>query len=276
MPEKLQPDLTGVPETMFWPLHNRAAEARRPDALLQDPESIRIADSLNYDFVRSFGKPDMGHVFRALAFDQPLRAWLEEHPDGRVVALGEGLETQMHRVDNGRVQWLSVDLPESIQLREKFIPTAGRHRNLPCSALDLRWMDELPAGLREIFVTAAGLLMYLPPAEVRRLISAIAERFPESEMIFDTIPRWISRKTLQGWKKTPHYTTPPMPFGINRDELQSIRLWHPNIAEVSELPLPHGRGKLGRIVLNLILRLPKLRYLLPTFVHLKFRPYSPA
>ena len=33
------------------------------------------------------------------------------HPAGTVVALGEGLETQFWRPDNGRVRWLSVDLP---------------------------------------------------------------------------------------------------------------------------------------------------------------------
>jgi O-methyltransferase involved in polyketide biosynthesis len=32
------------------------------------------------------------------------------------VSLGEGLETQGRRVDNGRLRWLSVDLPDAIRL----------------------------------------------------------------------------------------------------------------------------------------------------------------
>lgn len=42
--------LTGVPETMLWGLYNRAAEARRPDALIVDPWAIHIADAIQYDY----------------------------------------------------------------------------------------------------------------------------------------------------------------------------------------------------------------------------------
>jgi O-methyltransferase involved in polyketide biosynthesis len=37
MPPLIAPNLEGVPETMLWALYNRAAEARRPDALIADP-----------------------------------------------------------------------------------------------------------------------------------------------------------------------------------------------------------------------------------------------
>jgi O-methyltransferase involved in polyketide biosynthesis len=43
------PNLTGVPETMPWTLHNRASEALRPDAWLRDEHAIRIYRALNYD-----------------------------------------------------------------------------------------------------------------------------------------------------------------------------------------------------------------------------------
>ena len=64
------PNLFGVPETMLWPLYNRAAEARRPDAFLKDSMGVRIADGIEYDYTRSFGKPDPGHAIRAVVFDQ--------------------------------------------------------------------------------------------------------------------------------------------------------------------------------------------------------------
>ena len=67
-----------------------------------------------------------------------------------VVGLGEGLETQFSRVDNGRVRWLSVDVEEAIEIRKQFLPDTDRHRNLACSALDFRWMDEVEGD--EVFV----------------------------------------------------------------------------------------------------------------------------
>ena len=51
------PGLSGVSETMLWSLHNRASEARRPDGVIIDPDSVRIQLSIDYDFARHFGDP---------------------------------------------------------------------------------------------------------------------------------------------------------------------------------------------------------------------------
>ena len=64
--------------------------------------------------------------------------------------------------------------------------------------------------------------MYFREAEVRRLLAAIAERFPGAEIFFDTITPHISRKTLQGMKLTKSYVAPPMPWGITVDALPSF------------------------------------------------------
>lgn len=58
-------DLDGVPETMLWVLYNRASEARRPDTYLHDPDCVRVYESIDYDFERSFGKPHSGHPMRS-------------------------------------------------------------------------------------------------------------------------------------------------------------------------------------------------------------------
>jgi O-methyltransferase involved in polyketide biosynthesis len=221
--------------------------------------------------VRSFGKPEPSHALRAVLLDRLLQDWLRTHPGGYVVALGEGLETQFQRVDDGQVHWLSVDVPETIAVRERFLPDTDRHRNLACSALDLRWLDELPASA-SVFVTAAGLFMYFQPDDVRRLVATIAERLPRVEIAFDAIPPWFSRLTLRGLKKTRHYTLPPMPWGINRDELPSLRQWHPNIAEVREIPFEGGRGFVFQVLLRVFRRLPWLGNKIFSLVHLKCRP----
>ncbi len=266
---RVVPQLTGVPETMLWPLYNRATEARRPDARFHDPETVRIADALDYDYAGHFGASDYGHILRATMIDGLLRDWLSRHPRGQTVALGAGLETQVCRVDNGTLRWLAVDLPEAIAIRERFLPETERRRNLACSALDFRWMDAVPVG-EPIFVTAAGLLMYFKPEDVRRLIAGIAERFPGSEMAFDVVPRWFVRMTQRGWRRTPDYTVPVMPWGLNRDEVPTIQSWHPNVTELREYPWTGGRGFLYGVFLPVVRWVPWLRNLLPTTVHLRF------
>jgi O-methyltransferase involved in polyketide biosynthesis len=259
------PRIGGVSETMLWALHNRATEARRPDAILIDPDSIRIHAAIDYDFTRHFGNPTGTLAARAAAIDNALKHWIKLHPNGTVVSLGEGLETQVRRVDNGRVHWLSVDLPAAIRLREQFLPPTERRRHLAVSALDLRWMSEVEPS-RGVFIVAQGLLMYLQPTQVRDLLTAIAERFPAADLVFDAVPRWFSRLTLLGLRQTPHYRLPPMPWGINRDELApALQRWHHRLAILTFLDYGAPRG-LPHLLQSAVRHLPVARHATPSLV----------
>jgi O-methyltransferase involved in polyketide biosynthesis len=272
---QLTVNLSGVPETMLWGLYNRATEARRADTRLNDPMAIRIADQIAYDYARSFGKPESGQIVRAVTIDALLKTWIAAHPTGQIVALGEGLETQFYRVDNGQIRWLSLDLPEVSTIRRRFLPDTDRLRNIAYSALDFRWLDEISDPQQPIFVVIAGLLKYFQPADVRRLIAAIAERFPHAEIAFDVIPRLLMQISTRGWFiKTRHYAAPAMPWGLNRDEIPTIKTWHPNIAEVRNVPMIGGRGFLYERVLPLLQLLPALRNHLFSIVHVRCRPSS--
>lgn len=265
----IPPNLTGVPETMLWTLHNRASEALRPDAMLRDPDAVRIYRAVAYDYEASFGPPDASHAVRSAMFDEAVTAWMAAHPGGTVVELGCGLETQFHRIDDGRVRWLCVDVPEAIDVRERFLPPGERCRHVRRSALDPAWMDEVPAG--EVFVTAQGLFMYFDEADVRRLVAAIAQRFPASEIMFDTIPRWFSNKTLRGYWRTPAYKTPPMPWGVALfDTPAAIRRWSTAIADARAIPYRKFRSGPGRY-LSFFSRVPLLRGFVPGIVRVSAR-----
>ena len=169
-------ELEGTPETLLWTLYYRASEARRADAVLRDPKAVDLLDAIDFPFEERFGSATAGwahwQALRARCFDRQVERFLAAHPDGTVVALGEGLETQFWRVDNGRVHWLSVDVPEAVEVRERLLPPPQRQRLLACSALDERWIDEVDLA-RGVLVTAQGLFMYLPPDDVRRLIARL-------------------------------------------------------------------------------------------------------
>jgi O-methyltransferase involved in polyketide biosynthesis len=125
------------------------------------------------------------HAIRVVTFDVAVRRFLGLHPAGRVVALGQGLETQFWRLDNGRVRWLTVDLPETVELRHRLLPDGPSSHG--GSALYLGWVDELsPAD--PILVTAQGLFPYFQRNQVHGLIAAIAERLPGSLPVFDVVP----------------------------------------------------------------------------------------
>ncbi len=250
---KIRPELAGIPETMLWTLYARAAEAKRTDGILRDPEAIRVLNSIDYDFERRFGQPNPLFAVRAAVIDRILQSWLRRHPGGLVVSLGEGLETQARRVDNGRMRWLSVDLPEAVRTRELFIAPSERFRHRPANALDPAWMAGLDRE-SELFIVAQGLFMYLEPAAVERLFTTIACRFHGAEIAFDVVPRSMSAHTLAGYQQTPSYRLPPMPWGLDRNEVApTLRRWHPGLRRIRLLPYnrPGRRPQLIEELLDL-------------------------
>lgn len=257
--------LADVPQTMLWTLHNRAAEASRSDGVLRDADALRIYNSIDYDFERSFGKPDGSHGLRSRVFDDAVSEWLRDNPGGTVVELACGLETQFQRCDDGQVNWLCIDVPEAIAMRERFLRPSARCRHLAISAFDTRWFEQVNAS-RPVFITAQGLLMYFERSAVCELLQAIAKQFLRCELMFDAIPRWFSRKTVAGYWRTPHYRTPPMPWGINRDEIAStLRSWMPEANKISLVPYGYIRGIKG-MLLPVIGNTPILKNLLPSIV----------
>ena len=182
--ERIVVDLAGVPETLLGNLGRRAAAARA--GALSDPVAIEVVDRLDYDF-EGFARGARLHAVRVATFDHAVRRFLDSYPAGTVVALGEGLETQFWRVDNGQVRWLTVDLPETTELRHRILPDGPRQSTHSGSALDLTWLDQLdPAD--PILVTAQGLLPYFQRDQVHELIAAIAARLPGSALVFDVVP----------------------------------------------------------------------------------------
>jgi O-methyltransferase involved in polyketide biosynthesis len=259
-------ELTAVPETLLWNLYHRAIEARRPDRVLTDPRAVELVDSLDFPFERRFGAVDAGRrlaahgqALRARCFDDQVRAFLLEYPEGTVVALGEGLETQFWRVDNGRVRWLSVDLPEVVALRRRLLAAGPSQRLVACSVLDERWMAAV-GDEPEVLITAQGLLMYLQPAQVYRLIAGCARRFPGGWMCLDAVPRSFSARTLRGAMATREgYRPPPMPWGMDPGEVRRLPATVAGVAEAREVPLPRGRGLVFGYLAPLPGRLPGLR-----------------
>jgi O-methyltransferase involved in polyketide biosynthesis len=258
---KVPVQLEGVPETLLWTLWYRAEEARRPDAVLDDPLAVELVERIDYPFAERFGPTAgvvaQGQALRSLCFDREIRRFLEAHPGGTVVALGEGLETAFQRVDDGRVRWLGVDLPETVAVRGSLLGDEGaRHRSLARSALDFTWMDEVDAD-RGLLITAQGLLMYLEESDVRALLGACAARFPGAAFVFDTAPRVFTALTRRGALKTPGgFVAPPMPWGMDAGGRRALARSIPRVDAIDELPLPRGRGRVWSALAPVFTKVP--------------------
>jgi O-methyltransferase involved in polyketide biosynthesis len=271
--EPIAVDLSGVPETLLGNLGRRATAARL--GALNDPLAIEVADQLDYDFT-GLARGARLHAVRVATFDEAVRRFLSVYPDGTVVALGEGLETQFWRVDNGQVRWLTVDLPETMELRARLLPDGPRQSSHSGSALDFRWMDGLNPSC-PILVTAQGLLPYFPRDQVYSLISGIARRLPGSLLVFDVVPEAMREMVRRGSGNERDLAVELWTWLFSREERTAVSAID-GVEELQDLSPPVNRG-LTSVGLAVIARLPRgLRYLLPVIqvLQARFREAPPT
>jgi O-methyltransferase involved in polyketide biosynthesis len=271
-PGKGKISLEGVSETALLTLNARAQEARGADPLIVDPMAIELVDSIDYDFAK-FGRPRQDIALRARLFDTQTLAYLTEHPAATVVALAEGLQTSFWRLDaslpNAQFRWLTVDLPDIVDVRSRLLPRAERVSVCAESALDYGWMDAVdPAG--GVFITAEGLLMYLQPEQAMGLIAQCASRFPGGRMMFDLPPAWVSRVSRRGMRTSRRYKGPPLPFSLSVAEVADLANSVPGIRAVQDLRLPPGRGRAFNAAVSMIYRTPMFKALRPCLTLLEF------
>ncbi|WP_059017465.1 class I SAM-dependent methyltransferase [Mycobacterium sp. M26] len=238
-----------LPETAMVTLWCRASEARRADGILHDPLAIELVDSIDVDFAKfklSADRQDL--ALRALAFDNSTRRYLASHPNGTVVALGEGMQTSFWRLDAAGVghdfRWLTVDLPTIVDLRGRLLPESPRVSTCTQSVLDFSWMDQVERPEEGVFITAEGLLPYLEPDEALRVIGECARRFPSGQMMFDLPPKSQARLARHRLWTVLRGDWPRTPFSLTVNELAALHETVLGVRAVHDLPLPRGRGPL--------------------------------
>jgi O-methyltransferase involved in polyketide biosynthesis len=200
MSEATIQDLSGVAGTLLITLYIRAMESQRPDALIKDEraealvrqldqESLRKTLALTDDFSR------VAVILKSREFDRFTQDFLRRHPDAVVVHIGCGLDMRFERVDNGRVEWYDLDLPDVIELRRKLVGGEGaRHHFLAGSVLDSAWLDTVSAHRQRPFLLLAeGVFMYFEEAQVKSLVLTLHDHFPGAELVLDAFSpfmRW--------------------------------------------------------------------------------------
>jgi len=184
--------LGGVAETLLIPLYNRAMESQRPDAIIKDEKAVALVTQMSYDFdqVRKIRMAEGNKVARIMLtreMDRYAQDFLGRHPDAVVVHIGCGLDSRFERVDNGRVEWYDLDLPDVIELRRKFISDEGeRYHLLCCSVLEDAWLQAVKVHSQRPFLfLAENVFVYFMEVQVKSLVLTLRDHFPGAELVFD-------------------------------------------------------------------------------------------
>ena len=189
MTEKILQSLEGVSETLLIPLYVRARKSQRPDAMIKDDQAVAMVNQIECDFSRFKMQrhDEVGLIMRMNKFDSHVCDFLKRNPEAVVVHIGCGLDTRFERVDDGRVEWFDLDLPEVMALRQKLIPGENsRYHTLATSVFEAGWLDEVSRFKpRSFLFIAEGVLPYFEEAQVKALFLTLRDHFPGSELVCD-------------------------------------------------------------------------------------------
>lgn len=118
----MEQNLKGVPETLLIPLWAKAVEEEQSEPIIKDDKAVEMMNIVEYDFSK-FDKEwptQLSVVIRTELLDNATRAFINNHPDAVIVNMGCGLDTRFSRLDDGKMHWFDLDLPEPIRIRRQF------------------------------------------------------------------------------------------------------------------------------------------------------------
>ena len=201
-----------VQETLIIPLFARKICSERFPQLFKDEEAIRICGMLDYDFdakakkmnssVGLFGALEVAQRQYDLAWE--VRDYLTNHPNASVVNLGCGLDDTFRKCDKGSCHGFNIDMPDVINVRNELLPEGKREENIPCDLNDFSWMEKIietnPVENGAVFF-ASGVFYYFKTEEVKKLVCKMAEKFPDSVLVFDSCNQRGAKLMTKTWLK---------------------------------------------------------------------------
>lgn len=93
-------------------------------------------------------------------------------------------------------------VPETMEIREKFLTENGPIYQIAKSAMDASYTDEIVCDGENVLVVIEGLSMYLQEKDVLQMFSIIEKTFPKVTVMIETmspfVVRHIKEKSIEG------------------------------------------------------------------------------
>ena len=203
--KSLELNISDVGVTSFLTLYCHAIESQSKDPILNDPKAVEITLELNKILSKSknrlerdlsrgrLKKSMVVHIaIRAKQYDRYVSDFLEKSPEGVVVNIGCGLDSRFSRIDNKKVIFYDLDLPEVIEIKKHFFSETKRYRLIASSVLDYNWMSVVSKHKGPFLFMAEGVFMYLNRSDVKLLVLKLQKEFPGSELVCEvTNSLWV-------------------------------------------------------------------------------------
>ncbi len=248
-----------VQETLLLPLWGRAFETQKNSPRLIDNKAVEIIEKLDYDFsviAETQAMSQHGWVARSLHTDKVARDFIKNHPDASIVNIGCGMDTTFSRIDNGRITFYELDLPEVIELRTHFFQDNERHKSIALSFLDTKWFEQIRVK-DGLLLLAGGVFYYFKEEQIKNFFIAVADYFGACDFYFDTLsPMGLKIAKKKVLKSGGMGGVATVGWGLK--PVQSMEKWDRRIKVISAVPMHKGVKKKIPFKAKLILSIPDI------------------
>lgn len=188
--------LGDVQTTAIIPLSIKANETMRKKPRIKDEKAVEIIKELGID-TKQYDKfmSHEGVVARTIMLDKQLKEIIRDNPECVIVNMGSGFDNRFSRVDNGKIIWFDLDLPDAISARKKAFAERDRVTMIAGSVLSDEWCETVKKSVSDdsklVFI-AEGLFMYFTMDEIKKILSILKENFPDGgTLIAEQNNKWM-------------------------------------------------------------------------------------
>ena len=228
--EKIKPILNGAAETMLQSFYARAQYSKSKRHKFYDAKAVELLEKIDYDFTAATNDSLMsyGVIARTIVFDELVKEFIDENPTCTVINIACGLDTRFYRMDNGKITWYNLDLPETVKVRNQIFAESGN----------------------TLFIIE-GLSMYLTREDNAQMLRIIRENFDNAYVLMECLSkRWVAKENVE---KSIQKTGAKFIFGA--DSFDDIKDIAEGFRKVKDDDITRGMSAIFP-VLKLINRLP--------------------
>ncbi|WP_321419052.1 class I SAM-dependent methyltransferase [uncultured Desulfobacter sp.] len=248
-----------VQETLLLPLWGRAFETQKENPRLIDRKAVQIIEKIDYDFSdieKTQSMSQHGWVARSLHTDTMAFNFIKKHPEAAIVNIGCGLDTTFSRIDNGKIMFYELDLPDVIDLRKNFYEDSARHIGIASSFLDTEWFGQITVRDGLLFL-AGGVFYYFEEEQIKKFFIQAADYFGQCDFFFDSLsPTGMKIAKKQILKKGGMGMALEGGWGLK--SIKNLETWDPRIKVVNSISMSKGMKKGVPLLKKLMLTIPDM------------------
>ncbi|MDE6023976.1 MAG: alpha/beta hydrolase fold domain-containing protein [Lachnospiraceae bacterium] len=179
--------LNSLPD--IYPIKMMADWTKKYPDIINDEWATKFIYDNKFDFSNIKTRmSEYRSILKASAYsacDAKVARYIMEYPNCTIINLGCRLDNMFKRLDNGRIQWYSIDTHNIMSVRRSMYGEREREKTVGRDIMDFTWVDEIKCRRNHgVMFVCNEALMCLTKHQLKELLKILREKFPGADLVF--------------------------------------------------------------------------------------------